>query len=231
MKPNYLTYIIIIFTVIMLFTGCYKDDSDNTSVNTINNFTESINIDTQSAEYKIGDTIWFFTEFPDNTTDYYTGEKINFTNATYILNGSINLLMPTYDTIPFIEQNFNFVKDTGDLMLINIINSNQVYYYFDVKFGKPANNNKVRFGIIPEFPGIFAVEYKGNVYFGENRTNYNDFSTNNKKGYFELYFNTKSVNDSLFYNLPEEYYNKYSYYYQKNLINQKKFYFFKINER
>jgi hypothetical protein len=132
------------------------------------------------------------------------------------------------DTISFVEQNFDFVKDTGDLMLINIVNSNQIYYYFDVKFGKPANNKKIKFGIIPKLSGIFAVEYKGNVYFGENRTDYNDFSTNNKKGYFELDFNTKSVNDTLFYNLPNEYYNKYIYYYQQDLIEQKKFYFFKI---
>ena len=222
------TFIIIIG--ILTFVSCEKMDENDFQNIQQEYFYEFIEIENSIEKYNTGDTIWFSANISNELQDRNTGKIINLENQTYILNGNINLLMPHFDTLYFLNQNIDIVEDIGDIQLINVINSTPQSFTFDIKFGKPLNSDDVRFGIITNYPGILAIEFEGWVYYGSERDDYNDFSLDNHKGYLDLSFNTDNTNDSIYYALPPNYIYNYDNYSTSTMIAANKFFFFDVIE-
>jgi len=219
--------ILVLFSVVLI--SCEKVDEDITTSDE-KHFFDQVDIENGKTQFNIKDTIWFSASFDEKLIDVNSDEEIEIQNQTFIINGLVHLLESQYDSIPFIYQNFDLISDIGDVQLINVINADPAAYSFDIKFGKPLLSNDVRFGLVLNYPGIFGLEYEGFVYFGVDRIDYDDFSTDNEKGYFDLSFNLDEINDSLYYNLPPELRYNYESYYTAQKIGFKKFYFFEAVE-
>jgi len=215
------------FLVLVSFLfSCSKNDDVNIIYDKV--FKEEIIVKDTLKKYSIKDTIWFEI-IPDSINiEENTGEKVNLRNTTYILSGVINLLKPQYDSLVFIDRNFDVVEKRGNILLINILNATQSSYSFDVEFGELSNTNSAEFGIITDYPGIFAIDFEGLVFYGENRTQYDDFSIENK-GHLDLIFGNEDTNDSIYNSLPSDYKYKYDSYYNKRILKNK-VYFIEVNE-
>ena len=193
-------------------------------------FREGIDIDVVNEKYTLGDTIWFSASISTDLKDTKTGEVITLENQTFILNGVINLLKRRYDSLLFIQNNFDLIEDLGEVQLINVLNSEPEAYNFDIMFGKPLLTNNVRFGLVLNYQGIFALEFKGLVYYGSERDEYDNYSLENEKGFIDLSFSNSSINDSIFYALPTDYIIYYQNYYNGSDIYSNKFYFFEVGD-
>ncbi len=229
MKARYV-YIIYLIAGIVAITSCKKDSDVGTPTKEESYFYGFMNIENNMVEYALGDTIWFNSDIENELTDSKTGKVIELENQTFILNGMVTLLKPEFDTLPFIYNNFHVIEDIGEIQLINIINTQDNTYNFDIRFGKPLHTNQVRFGLLLDYRGIMSVEYKSWVYYGSERNDYDDFSTDNSKGYIDFKFNTDELNDSIYYNLPIEYHNYFDSYYTPAKISERKFYFIEVVE-
>lgn len=229
MKINYI-HILLILTGVLTFVSCEKISEEDFQSTVQEYFYDSINVENFKEQYIKGDTIWFSANIKDELLDFNSGEQIILKNQTYILAGVINLLMPQYDSLFFLDQNIDIVEDIGEIQLINVLNSTPPSYTFDMRFGKPLNSNEIRFGIIPNYPGIFGVEFEGWVYYGSERDDFDDFSFDNHKGYLDLSFSGDNINDSVFYALPPEYLYNYEPYYNSVKVSNKKFFFLDIIE-
>ena len=219
-----------LFFITALFTiSCKKTDIDD-SENKQEYFYEFFNVDNSKGVNSVGDTLWFSADIANELIDNNSKDKIILENQTYIIHGIVNLLKPQFDSILFINQNFDFVEDIGEVQLMNVMNSTPASYTFDLKFGKYYHSDSVRFGIVSNYPAIFSIEVEGWVYYGDERDDYDDFSTDNSKGYLDLSFRNKNTNDTIYLNLPPDYRYNYDSYYSAFKIESNKFYFFRVEE-
>jgi hypothetical protein len=224
-------FLIVIFLLsVFIFPGCLKFEDDISNAKPTKYFTQQVNGENSQKEYSKGDTLWFNAIIPDSLTDYNSGELILLKNASFIFSGEIYLLKPLYDSLHFLDNNFDIIVTDGSIELVNIIENNYTSYMFTAKFGKPLVNNKIRFGIIPHYLGIFSFEVNANVYYGEDRIDYNDFSQDNEMGVFSMTFNIADVNSEVYYALPPTYRQAYDSYYTTSYINAKRFYFIEVSE-
>jgi hypothetical protein len=229
MNFKYLNGLIALLVFIVLFS-CEKDMGGGIQTSKEKYFRENIDVENVNEKYTLGDTIWFSATISNKLTDTETGEAISLENQTYILNGVINLLKRRYDSLFFINDNFDLVSDLGEVQLINVFNYEPESYTFDMRFGKPLPTNEVRFGLVLNYQGIFAIEFESLVYFGSERIDYDNYSLDNEKGYIDLSFSNNSINDSLFYALHKEYIAYYQNYYNGSAITSNKFYFFEVGD-
>jgi hypothetical protein len=145
------------------------------------------------------------------------------------LSGVINLIEPQYDSLIFIDRNFDIIEEDGNVVFINVFNSTQSSYSFDIKYGKPLNTNNVKFGLILDYPGIFGIEFNGYVYYGDDRTDYDDYSLENK-GYINFIFGMNSINESIYHTISIESRYKYDNYYNTNKMAHKRVFFIDVKE-
>lgn len=230
MKLYYIYIVLIIFSIVTL-TSCEKMDTEDFQTTQQEYFYEFIEIENSLEQYSINDTIWISADIDDVLIDMNSGHSINLENQTYILTSDINLLMPQFDTLSFLNHNFDIIEDIGEIQIMNVLNgtsSSPPSFSFDIKFGKPINSNKVRFGIIANYPGVLAIEFEGLVYYGSERDDYDDFSLDNHKGYLDLSFSNEAINDSVYYKLPSKYRNSYDNYYNSTMISANQFFFIDV---
>ncbi len=228
MRIKYL-YKFLLMACIVTITSCEDDNIAETPKIEESSFNGLMDIDNTQSKYYLDDTIWFYANIKNELTDNKTGKKVTLENQTFILSGTVNLLKPEIDTLPFIYQNFHVIENIGEIQLINVINTDNNAYTFDIRFGKPINSNEVKFGLLLNYRGILAIEYKSWVYFGSERDDYNDFSTDNSKGYIDMAFNNAdNLNDSIYFDLPNKYRNYFDSYYTATKISANKFYFIEV---
>jgi hypothetical protein len=232
MNFKYINVLVALLVFIVLFS-CEKNIEGDIQTSKEKYFRENIDVENVKEEYTLGDTIWFSSTISNKLTDTKTSEAINLENQTFILNGVITLLNRRYDSLSFINDNFDLVSDLGEVQLINVysaINYQPESYSFDIRFGKPLLTNEVRFGLVANYQGIFAMEFESLVYYGSERNDYYNYSLDYEKGYIDLSFSNDSINDSLFYALPKEYIVYYQNYYNGSDITSNKFYFFEVGD-
>lgn len=222
--------IVTILFVVFILPGCLKFEDDLSNAKPTKYFVQKINGENSQKEYSKGDTLWFNAIIPDSLIDYNSGESIVLKNASFIFSGEIYLLKPLYDSLHFLDNNFDVLVTDGSIELVNIIENNYTSYMFTVKFGKPLDNKKIRFGIIPHYLGVFSFEASANVYYGEDRIDYNDFSQDNEMGVFSLTYNIEDVNSDVYYALPPAYRQAYDSYYTNSYIDAKRFYFIEVSD-
>ncbi len=222
-------FVTILFAAIFV-PGCVTFEDDLTIAKPTNYFAQNIDVENSQKDYSKGDTLWFTTIIPDSLIDFNSGELIALNNSTYIFSGEIYLLKPLYDSLHFLDNNFDILITDGSLELVNVIENDYTSYMFTLKFGKPFNTSKLRFGIIPNYLGSFSFEASANVYYGEGRTDYDDFSQDNETGFLSLSFNLDDVNSDVYFELPPAYRQAYDSYYTTSYINAKRFYFIDVAE-
>jgi len=217
------------FVALIGLLGCEQNIDETPQTSNVKYFNGQITVENSEFKYALGDTIWFSSHFQNQLTDSKSKEVTQLENETFMLNGTLFLLKPKYDSLLFVYDNFNLVEDLGSVNLINVINTRPEEYTFEIKFGKPLINNSVRFGLVLNYKAIFAIEYDCAVFYGSDRTDYDDFSTENNKDNIAISFNTKNVNDSIFNALPSEYFNYYQSYYNSSDISANKFFFIEVD--
>ncbi|PKP09297.1 MAG: hypothetical protein CVU09_12340 [Bacteroidetes bacterium HGW-Bacteroidetes-4] len=177
--------------------------------------------------YDTGDTLWFEVPVADSLTDAYTGEQVKLENATFDFSATVYLLYTTNDSLTFLEKNFDVFVDEGFFLLANVFNEGEAAYSFDFRFGLPLSSERLRFGLVPHFDGIFSMEATGAAFFGPERSNYNDFSQNNPSAQLTYYFDVNNVNYPVYKQIPVGYRLNYDYYFTDYLVSRQRFYFFK----
>ncbi|MDA3893781.1 MAG: hypothetical protein PF517_19125 [Salinivirgaceae bacterium] len=223
-------YIVLGIFLISLIIGCKKDENV-TKQSTVKYFNDIIEVANPHDTILPGDTIWIEADFKDRLVDSYSQESFDLDNSTFIVSGFLNKLKSKFDSLSFLDNNFEIVEDIGEFQIANVVHRiDQISYDFDIRCGKPLESNKLRFGIVANYQAVFAVEFVAMVFFGEERVDYNDFSEENSNGKISLSFNNSDINDSVYYYLPEDYRNYFDGYYNSLDIINKKFYFFNISE-
>jgi len=218
------------WVLILALVSCEKNLPENTTTNIVNEFGEVVEVENSEIKYFAGDTIWFSADINNELVDKKSGEVITLENQTFVISGLINLLNPKYDSLDFLQENFDLISDIGDIKLVNVLNKMPQTYAFDILFGRPLATNMVRFGLVLNYPGVYAVEYEGIAYFGPERTDYMDYSIDNEKGYIDFQFNADNINSQIYDSLPEYYrYYYYDSYYTYSDISRNKFYFFEVD--
>lgn len=220
----------IFILLIVLLASCDKFADEDVQVSDKKQFYDKIGVDNNQVKYSIGDTIWFSANFDGESKDGITNEYVSLENQTFILHGMVNLLKREFDSLSFVYQNFDLVEDIGEVQLINVINVDQSGYSFDIKFGRPLESNNLRFGLIANYPGIFASDFSAWVYYGSERNDFNDFSTDNENGDISVAFSMDAINDSIYYALPVDIRYYYENYYNTSDIANKDFYFFEVSQ-
>ncbi len=227
MKIYYLPGFLFVL-ILVAIVSCQPDYTQNIQNSTDKQFYDYTYIEPIQEDYLPGDTIWMAVDFADTYKDANSSESITLQNQTFMTRVYINLLT-TDDSTSFLDNNFKMVEDKGDFKLVSVLNtSSQLSVSFDIRSGQPSESNYIRFGLIPNYPGIFAAELSTWVYFGANRTNYDDFSSDIEKGFIDLSFNADSLNDSLYYSLPDNLRYYFESYYNSIKISNNKFFFFKV---
>ncbi len=219
----------IIFGLLLLaLSSCNKDVVESANESNENYFREYMNIENNKEQYLLGDTLWFSGDFSNVMRDTRLSEDITLENQTFILHGLVSLLKPQYDSVYFINENFELLIDEGEMKLVNVLNTDPESYSFDIRFGRPLLTNEVKFGLVLNYEAIFSIEFEALVFFGAERQDYDDFSLDNGKGYIKLDFNADTINDSLFYNLPTYYRYYYQNYFYASEISLNKYFFFEV---
>ncbi|MGE4289917.1 MAG: hypothetical protein AB7E36_14625 [Salinivirgaceae bacterium] len=177
--------------------------------------------------YATGDTLWFEVPLADSLTDANTGETLLMENATLNFSALVYLLYTTNDSLSFLTNNFDLLVDEGIFLLANVFNEGEAAYSFDLRFGLPLSSERLRFGLVPHFDGIFSMEATGSAFFGPERVDYNDFSRNHPSAQLTYYFDVNNVNYPVYQQIPLGYRLNYDYYFTDYLLSRQRFYFFK----
>ncbi len=207
--------------------GLFSEDIENPE---ITYFVEKVNLTGLKEYNEVNDTIWLEYELPETLIDYQTSNVIALENATGFLKGTFNMLY-RFDTTDFSSQNFKIIVENGEINLIQVINSNYITYYFDIKYGKPLSDNKVKVGLVGLYSAVYALELKSVIYYGPNRTDYSDYSVSHNQGEITHAFNVNDINSQLFYALPVSTQQYYSTYYTTYAIQNKWFCFIEFSTR
>lgn len=227
MNVKKLSYIIA-FLAIIVISSCDKDESVSSQAK-YGTFREQVTVENVSDTFLLGDTIWLSASINNELYDYSTQQAVDIENASFMLSGFINSLKENDDSSFFIYENFEIVEDIGEIMIVNVLNTyDQISYNFDLKFGGPYENHDLRFGLIPKFEAVFAMEFEGVAIYGPDRINYEDFSEENEKALIDFYFSNDNINDTVYYTLPYNYQQYYNNYYNSLDITNKEFYFFEV---
>ena len=167
---------------------------------------------------------------PAQLTDMFTGDSLMIENSTFIFHGLINFIYQEKDTLKFLEDNFSLKVEEGELESTGILDYKDTQYSLVMRYGKPDSNQKLRFAIIPHFPGYFSFEAVGKVYFGPERTDPEDFSMANSVGLLVHNFNLDDINQDVFLEIPEEIRLNDSSIYSQQAIDSNLFFFFKVED-
>jgi hypothetical protein len=216
--------------ILLILTSCLDMNSSFPDVKPTKYFSQNINVENSQKKYYLGDTLWFNAMIPDSLINLNTGETEVLENASFIFSGELYLLKPVYDSLSFIDNNFDIVITDGTFELANVIEYTYTTFMFSIRFGKPAYDNKIRFGVVPKYLGAFSFEATSHVYYGEERSDYDDFSQDHEVGYISLNFNLTDVNEDVYNSLPALYRQHYDNYYTSNSIAAKQFYFIEVTE-
>lgn len=223
-------YTLLSIVLLSLFTSCDDFIGDNIENNQTTTFHYPININGINEKNNINDTIWLSFNCPDTLYPAYSNNYQKIQNATFFLQGTLNLLYHLTDSLNFVEKNFDIIVDSGVINIIKISNLNINSYYFDIKYGQPINNNNVKIGLICKYPGIYGLDIKTTFFYGEKRTDYNDYSIINNQGIIYHYFDIENTNSKLFYALPPNFKYYFGSYYTDNDIYNKWYCFFEFNK-
>ena len=206
-----------------LFSGVNPEEN-------INYFQVKLNIENPQKYYHLDDSIVCWLEVPEQLTDVVTGDSLILENSTFIFNGLINFIYQEKDTLEFLEDNFSLNIEEGELESTGILDYKNTQYSLVMRYGNPDPNRKLRFGIIPHFPGYFSFEAAGQVYFGPERTDPNDFSMANSVGILTHNFNIDDINQDVFMEIPEAIRLNYTSVYSQQAIDSNLFFFFKVTD-
>jgi len=217
-----------IFAVTILMSGCEGIFSDSISTENEYYFQVKLNIENPQKTYHLNDTIYFGFDVPDLLPDITTGDSITLENATFVFNGLINFIFQETDTLEFLDNNFELLLEDGILESIKVIDYTDRQYSFMIRYGKPLDRQRLRFAFVPKIPGYFAFEAVGEVYFGADRTDYDNFSMANSTGTIAHNFNLEDVNSDVFMQIPDSIRLNRAYMYTPQAIESKSFYFFKV---
>ncbi len=216
--------ICVIALLMFTFTACDGLFGDTVEQPKTYYFVDSVIINGLKTTNKVLDTVWIEYQLPESLTEYQTTNKISLDNATLFLQGTIYLLY-RFDTTSFTQKNFDIIVNEGELNVVQVINSSYISYYFEVKCGQPNNQNKVKIGLVGKYSAVYGFDVMSQLYFGPNRTDYNDYSIDAQQGQIVHFFKVADNNSALFYALPPATQQYFGTYYSTYGIEQKQYCF------
>lgn len=220
------TYILIILTLIFFFSCEEGNNFDMAMLD--QTFNMNLEVAQEPEQFNLNDTLWIISDIPKSAIDLLSGSQIDLNNATVLMSGRITKILGTSDTTNFVETNFTMTAQTGTIELVNVINDVETSFEFDVKYGLPDESAQLKVGVIANYPGVFALQASGNIYYGDDRSNYDLLSDDNTRNAYVQFTFGGDTHEELFYNLPSAVYSQYKDSFPTEFIQAGKYYFFEV---